>query len=190
MRFLLTLMVMLLSVGVFAKYSNPKVEAMLAEAEGRLTDALLTRYSEPGDAKLFEPLLRAMKRSPAEIGAPSEDVYTPIQVHENGETSVALQAGQGWISDDFMTLRGKDVKIFSYHADGTLESTIFANEVLVDRHTMRAVMRGKVSIQMASETIQGNGALANFDTQYIRILGQAKITTSRLSDAQIDTTTL
>jgi len=183
MRFGLISLILLLSVGALAERSNPKVEAMLSEAEARLSEDALARYAAPGDAARYEALLRAMRESPDEIGSPSEDVYTPIQVHENGETKVALQSAQGWMSDDLMMLRGKEVKIFSYAEDGSLESTISAYEILVDRHTMLAVMRGKVSIEMGVDTLEGNGALMDFNAQYIRLLRQAKATTSRLSEA-------
>jgi hypothetical protein len=183
MRFGLISLILLLSVGALAERSNPKVEAMLSEAEARLSEDALARYAAPGDAARYEALLRAMRESPDEIGSPSEDVYTPIQVHENGETKLALQSAQGWMSDDLMRLRGKEVKIFSYAEDGSLESTISAYEILVDRHTMLAVMRGKVSIEMGVDTLEGNGALMDFNAQYIRLLRQAKATTSRLSEA-------
>ncbi|MDO5462002.1 MAG: hypothetical protein Q4F99_00735 [bacterium] len=190
MRFKFALMAMLLSIGVFAERTNPRVEAILAEADARISEEACVRYSAPGETARYETLLRAMKDPPETIGSPSEDVYTPLQVHENGETKVALQAGEGWMSDDLMLLRGTDVKIYSYLPNGTLESTIVANEILVDRHTMLAVLRGQVSIEMGADRLKGNGALLDLNTQYIRILHQAKIYTSRLSDSKMNNSML
>lgn len=190
MRFWFALMAIILSVGAFAERVNPKVEAIIAEANERTSEEALARYSQPGEASRYESLLRAMKQSPESIGSPSEDVYTPVQVHDNGETKVALQAGQGWMTDDLMMLRGKDVQIFAYREDGSLESTIYATEIMIDRHSMLAVMRGPVSVNMGIDTMQGNGALLDLNLPYIRLLRKAKVSTSRLADVNIDDSTL
>lgn len=190
MRFELVLIASFLTIGVFAGRVNPKVEALLAEADARTSDEACARYSAPGETARYETLLRAMKQPPETVGSPSEDVYTPLQAHTNGETKVALHAENGWMSEDLMLLRGKNVKIYSYLEDGSTESVIFANEILVDRHTMLAVLRGNVSIEMGADKLNGNGALLDLNTQYIRILRHAKIATSRLSNADVDNSIL
>lgn len=189
MRFGLALIATFLcTIYASAERVNPKVEALLAKVDERLAEDRVAAYSDPGEAKHYATLLRAFNRPPDEIGSPSEEIFSPVQVYPNGDTKVEIWAGMAWFSDDLMTLRGKNVKVYSYYPDGTQESVIATDEILFDRKTMRAAMRGYVTIEMGTEKLSGNGALADFNTQYIRLLRQAKIVTARLNDVNLDET--
>lgn len=185
MRFLLMVMSgwLVASIASAKVYENPRAVAMLAASEALVTDAAVARYKAPGDTQQFVDLLRALSQPVASLGDPSLDLHTPAQIYPNGQVKVMLVAAKSWMTADMMHLRAQEVEITSYREDGSVEAVITADEIAVDRTSMRAAMRGKVSFSLGKERLTGNGALVDFNSQYIRILSQAKIVSSRVEGA-------
>lgn len=182
--FLLVLSCLTLAGGLMAKvYEDPRAVELLASSDALTTEAAVKRYQMPGDATTFAPLLRTFAKPVETLGPPSLDLHSPVQIYPNGAVKVELEAKESWMTDDMMHLRGRQVVVTSYKKDGSLEAVVTADEIAVDRTSMRAVIRGKVSFTFGTEKITGNGAIVDLDAQYIRILSKAMIRSSRMQDS-------
>ncbi len=185
MRFLLSVLSCLtLAGGLMAKvYEDPRAVELLASSEAQTSEQAIKRYKMPGEAKQFAPLLRTFAKPVETLGSPSLDLHTPVQIYPNGTIKVELEAKESWMTDDMLYLRGRQVTITSYKTDGSLEAVVKADEIAVDRRSMRAVIRGNLSFTLGNEKLTGNGAIVDLNAQYIRILSKAKIRSSRMQDS-------
>ena len=104
----------------------------------------------------------------------------PVRAYPSGKTETMLFAEIGWTSADMMQLRGKQVRVENYREDGTLVATLTADEAAVDRTAKLAVAKGHVRIERDGDVLTGNGALADFDAEYVKMLKDAVIETDRL----------
>ena len=79
-------------------------------------------------------------------------------------------------------LRGRGIRLEQYREDGTLEAILEADEALIDRATKLVVAKGHVHADMSGDQLDGNGAVADVDARYVKILSHATITTSRMGE--------
>ncbi len=153
------------------------------EARRRLTPEALARYAAPGEASRYVALEEQLKVPLADLGAPALDLRMPVQTYPSGRNRTLVFAKEAWVSPDMMSIRGRHVRVEQLGEDGALEAMLIADEVQVDRVTMLAVARGRVSGSFGSDRLQGQGALMDFNAQYVKLLEEACIFTQRAGEA-------
>ncbi len=153
------------------------------EATARLTPEALARYEAPGEASRYAALEQQFEVPVADLGMPALDLRLPVQTYPSGRTRTMVYAKEAWVSADMMSLRGRKVRMEQLLEDGTVEATLIAEEVQVDRVTMLAVARGHVFGNFGTDRLQGEDAWMDFTAQYVKILRKACIMTQRAGEA-------
>lgn len=153
------------------------------EAEERLSEAALARYSAPGNPERYRSLLTQMREAPETLGAPAKQVRLPVQSWPNGRAKTMVFAKEAWVTLDMQGVRARNVHVEHYREDGALAGALDAEEVLVDRTKQLAVVKGRIKGSFGPDKLSGVGALIDFETQYVKILRRARIDTGRLGKA-------
>lgn len=153
------------------------------EAEERLSEAALARYSAPGNPERYRSLLTQMREAPETLGAPAKQVRLPVQSWPNGQAKTMVFAKEAWVTLDMQGIRARNVHVEHYREDGALAGALDAEEVLVDRTKQLAVVKGRIKGSFGPDKLSGVGALIDFETQYVKILRRARIDTGRLGKA-------
>ncbi len=158
-------------------------EAVDYEASERLTPEALARYAQPGETVRYLTLIQELQADPEELGQPAKNLRLPVRSFPNGRPQTMVYADEAWVSPDMMHLRGRKVLVEHFNADGTLDSSLAADEAVVDRTAMLAVIKGAVKVTTGEDVLTGRGALADLNVRYVKVLGKACITTKRMGDA-------
>lgn len=172
-----------IALAVAPLFANPPAQTW-EETVGVSPEAV-ARYTAPGDPARYKELILRLKTPREELGAPSLGLRIPVRSFSNGREEVVLHAEEGWLSEDMMKMRGIRVRVETFDEAGTLTSTLWADEAAVDREAELAVAKGHVRIVRDGDTLTGNGALADFGSEYVRVLRDAQIETARLKGADL-----
>ena len=70
-------------------------------------------------------------------------------------------------------------------ADYQYEQNLAKQEEALDREAELAVAKGHVRIVRDGDTLTGNGALADFGSEYVKVIQSAQIETARLKGADL-----
>ena len=151
-----------------------------AEAWARVSPEAVARYVAPGDPARYVPLARRLQAPPEELGPPARGLRLPVRSFPDGRAEVMLHAETAWASPDMMLLRGRNVRVEAFNADGSPAETLWAEEAVVDRTAMLAVAKDAVRLERGGDTLTGVGALADLEAQYVKVLRRARIDTARL----------
>lgn len=179
MRIVGCLLLMVLALGL----SGRALAAPSPEAEERLSEEALARYGAPGNPERYRSLLLQIREAPDTLGSPAKDVRLPVQSWPNGRAKTMIFAKAAWVTLDMQGVRARTVHVEHYREDGSLTGALDAEEVLVDRTTKLAVVKGRISGNFGADKLTGVGALIDFETQYVKILRRAQIETGRLGKA-------
>jgi len=155
------------------------------EAEGRLADAALARYAAPGDASRYKTLVEQIKQPPEGLGAPALNLRLPVRSFPDGRPQVVVHAEQAWVAADLRHLRGRKVRMVQFDETGAEEATLEAEEAIVDRTEMLAVAKGTVNATFGKDRLSGNGAVADLNARYVKVLSRAKIVTPRTQELKL-----
>lgn len=158
------------------------VQTVSLEAEERLTEEALARYSAPGDPTRYISLIEQLKSPGETLGPPATKLRFPAKSWPNGRPRTMVFADEAWVALSMTSLRGRMVRVETYRLDGSIESVLEADEVIVDRNAMLAVAKGRVTGILGEDKLSGRGALIDLDAQYVRILYKACIITRRTGD--------
>ena len=153
------------------------------EATPKLTPEALERYSAPGEPARYVALLKQLRRPAEELGSPAKNLRLPVQSWPDGRAKTIVFAPEAWVTEDMQNLRGRKVRVEHFKEDGSPAGEMEAEEVVVDRTQMLAVAKGRVFVAFGGDRMQGVGALADLQAQYVRILRRAQIETGRLGAA-------
>ncbi len=153
------------------------------EANARLTPEALARYAAPGEHERYAALEEQLKVPVADLGVPALELFMPVQTYPSGRNRTVVYAKEAWVSQDMMSVRGRNVRVEQLLEDGTIEAMLVADEVQVDRISMLAVAKGRVSGTFGTDRLRGKGALMDFTAQYVKILDEATILTQRAGEA-------
>lgn len=151
--------------------------------EARLTPEALARYAAPGAPLRYKALIEELKTPPETLGSPARNLRLPVRSFPDGRPRTLVFAEEAWVSPDMQRLRGRRVRMEHLREDGSTEATLEAAEALMDRATMLAVAKGAVRATRGNDVLTGNGALADLDARYVKVLSRAGITTRRMGEA-------
>ena len=172
----------LLGAGALLRAQTPAAPVE-ADAASRLSEEALARYAEPGRPERYKSLLLQMRDAPETLGAPAKQVRLPVQSWPSGRAKTMVFANEAWVTLDLQGLRARTVRVENYREDGSLEGSLEAEEVLVDRTQQLAVVKGRVAGNFGGDRLSGVGALIDFQAQYVKLLRHARIETGRLARA-------
>lgn len=150
--------------------------------EARLTPEALARYAAPGKPVRYKALIEELKTPPETLGKPARNLRLPVRCFPDGRPQTLVFAEEAWVSPDMQRLRGRKVRMEHLRADGTVEATLEADEAAMDRATMLAVAKGSVRATQEGDVLTGNGALADLDARYVKVLSRASIVTKRMGE--------
>lgn len=152
------------------------------EVEALLTTEALDKISAPGLPTRYKALIEEMKTPPETLGRPTRSLRLPVRSFPDGRPRTVVYAEEAWVSPDMQHLRGRSVRMEHLRADGSVEATLEAAEAVMDRTVMLAVAKGAVRATLGDDVLTGNGALADLDARYVKILSRACITTKRMGE--------
>lgn len=158
------------------------VRTVTPEAEELLSEEALARYHAPGDPGRYLELIKQLNEPGDTLGPPAKGLRFPARSWADGRPRTMIVAEEAWVNPTMTGLRGRNVRVETYHEDGTVEAVIEADEVIVNRETMLAVAKGRVTGTLGGDAISGRGALVDLDAQYVRILYKACIMTRKTGD--------
>ncbi|MBR4317376.1 MAG: hypothetical protein IKW23_00140 [Kiritimatiellae bacterium] len=184
----LTLLLTLLFVALHLP-ATPAGEAVSSdltpETDAKISEEALARYSAPGQVGRYKDLLEALKQNPETMGSPARNLRLPVRSFPDGRPQIIVRATDAWITLDTTLLRGRQVHVEQFREDGSLESVLDADEIIVNRTAMLAVAKGKVRVEREGDVLMGNGALVDLEANYLRVIKQACITTQRMGDVKL-----
>lgn len=151
------------------------------EVEARLTPEALARIAAPGAPQRYKALIEELKAQPE--GRPTRGLRLPVRSFPDGRPQTMVYAEEAWVSPDMRHLRGRRVRMEHLREDGTVEATLEAAEATMDRTEMLAVAKGAVRATQEGDVLTGNGALADLEARYVKVLSRASITTKRMGEA-------
>ncbi len=154
---------------------DPEIEALVS------ADAL-ARIAAPGATLRYKPLIEELKQPPEKLGRPARQLRLPVRSFPNGRPQTMVYAEEAWVAPDMQRLRGRRVRMENLREDGSIEATFEAAEVAIDRTSMLAVAKGVVRATLGGDLLTGNGALADLNAQYVKVLSRACITTRRTGE--------
>ncbi|MEG2414445.1 MAG: hypothetical protein RR982_00500 [Kiritimatiellia bacterium] len=152
-------------------------------AEERLTPEALARYAAPGEASRYVALETELLKPVSTLGPPALNLQLPVRSYPNGQAQTLVTAKEAWVSPDMLSVRGHIVHIENFKIDGTIESTLDAEEIVLDRTAMLAVAKGKVHGTYGEDILTGEGAWCDLKLEYVKILKHAQVITHRTNDA-------
>lgn len=158
------------------------VRTVTPEAEERLTDEAIARYLAPGEPSRYLDLIKQLNVPGETLGPPAKKLRLPVKSWPDGRPKTMVFAEEAWVAPTMTGLRGRKVRVETYRVDGTVESVLEADEVVVDRNVMLAVAKGRVTGMLNEDRISGRGALVDLDAQYVRLLYKACIITRKTGD--------
>lgn len=150
--------------------------------EARLAPEALARYAAPGKPVRYKALIEELKAPPERLGKPARNLRLPVRCFPDGRPQTLVFAEEAWVSPDMQRLRGRKVRMEHLRADGSVEATLEAEEAAMDRATMLAVAKGAVRATQEGDVLTGNGALADLEARYVKVLSRASITTQRMGE--------
>ena len=153
--------------------------------EAAVSPEAVARSAAPGATARYAPLIKSLRTSPEELGAPARNLRLPLKSFPDGRARVVLHAQEAWVSPDMAWLRGRGVRVVTLREDGSQEASLEAEEAAMDRASMLAVAKGRVRATRGGDRLAGVGALADLDAQYVKVLRRATVETRRLAGARL-----
>lgn len=174
-----------LLTGAWLMATPAPVVELTPDTEAMLSDEAMARYAEPGSVRRYKKLIESLRKPPEEIGSPARNLRLPVRSYPNGRPQTTVQAEEAWITLDTNYLRGRNVHVEQLDENGAVEAVLEADEIVVDRGAMLAVVKGRVRGEMGGDILTGVGALVDLDTRYLRIVRRARINTKRMGDVKL-----
>lgn len=160
--------------------AGPQPVAIDPEGGDRLSAEALARYEAPGAASRYAALTARLEQPVEELGPAANHLRLTLRSWPNGHPKTTLTAEEAWMTQDMMSMRGRKVVIRQLREDGSVEATLTAEEAVMDRTAMLAVAKGTVTCVMNQDRLEGEGAWADLDVQYVKVLSEGVIHTARL----------
>ena len=129
--------------------------------------------------QVWRPLAEKWGASKAAMTAPVENLMLPLDHHANGRMRAVLRAGKSQIvADGLIFAEGVSVELLA--EDGSPDGRLTAEGCLFDRQAKHGYCEGAVSVVKGSDRIKGRGMYFSTEEQFIKILSECEIRTSRI----------
>jgi len=141
------------------------------------TDRWFNRHADANWRQLAE----RYAPTKAAMATPVENLLLPLDHHPNGRVKAQLRAKKAQIFlDGLIFAEGVSVELLT--DDGKPDGNLTAEGCLFDRNTKQGYCEGIVSLEKSGDRLKGRGMYFSFEEQYIKILGECEIRTSRIKN--------
>jgi hypothetical protein len=143
------------------------------------SDADVDRWFNRHSDQAWRPLAEKWATAKAAMNAPVENLMLPLDYHPNGRVKAVFRAaksqmiGEGLIYAESVTV---DLLTDAGQPDGRLT----AEGCLFDRVKKEGYCEGVVSVVKGADQIKGRGMYFSIEAQFIKILTECEIRTSRI----------
>lgn len=135
-------------------------------------------FARHGD-QVWMPLAEKWGESKAAMTAPVENLMLPLDYFPNGRMKAVLRAVRSqMIADGLIYAEGVSVDLLT--EDGRPDGRLTAEGCLFDRKAKHGFCEGAVSVVKGSDRIKGRGMYFSTEEQFIKILSECEIRTSRI----------
>jgi len=153
---------------------------LVACAFGQDEERIEQWLAKRADTSAWEALsARWEEASTALTTTPVENIVLPLDLYENGRIRVLLRAEKAHLLGDDLVFAW-NVKVEMFLPDGTPDGTLEAEDCLLDRTKKRGFSRGAVEVKKGPDRLKGRGMHFSTDDQFIKILSECEIRTSRI----------
>jgi len=129
--------------------------------------------------ELWRPLADKWNVSKAAMVTPVENLTLPLDYYDNGRMKAVLHAVKAQMFDDGLIF-SEGVVVDLFTVDGKSDGRLTADACLFNRQDKHGYSEGIVHLVKGSDRIKGRGMYFSIDEQFIKILSECEIRTSRI----------
>lgn len=144
-------------------------------------DAEVDRWFNRHAPGLWQPLAEKYASVKAAMTTPVENLMLPLDHHPNGRIKAQLRAQKAQIFLDGMIF-AEGVSVELLKDDGQPDGLLTAAGCLFDRNAKHGYCEGPVSLEKSGDRLKGRGMYFSFEEQFIKILNECEIRTSRIKN--------
>ena len=167
----------------FRKHRWMMAAAVLLSVAGIAADEpdaerLFSRHSE----EEWRPLVERWAEVKAQMTTPVENLALPLDYHANGRVKARLRAEKAQIFlDGAVFAEGVEVELLT--ETGAPDGRLKAEGCLFDRKAKHGWCEGVVSVEKDGDRLKGRGMYFSIEEQFIKIMAECEIRTSRIGDS-------
>lgn len=137
-------------------------------------DALFRRHSDD----VWQTLAKRWDSAREKMTAPVENLSLPLEYHPNGRVRAQLFAERSQIFEDGIIF-ATGVRVELYDNAGVNEGYLRAEDGVFEKEKSHGYCKGRVEVRYGSDTLKGVGMYFSIAGEYIKILSNCEIRTSR-----------
>lgn len=142
-------------------------------------DPDVDRWFQRHSDQVWRPLADKWGASKAAMTSPVENLMLPLDYHPNGRMKAVLRAAKSQIvAEGLIYAEGVSVDLLT--ESGQPDGHLTADGCLFDRVNKQGYCEGAVSVVKGTDRIKGRGMYFSIEAQFIKILSECEIRTSRI----------
>ena len=142
-------------------------------------DPDVDRWFQRHSDQAWRPLADKWGASKAAMTSPVENLMLPLDYHPNGRMKAVLRAVKSQIvAEGLIYAEGVSVDLLT--ESGEQDGRLTADGCLFDRVNKHGYCEGAVSVVKGSDRIKGRGMYFSIEAQFIKILSECEIRTTRI----------
>jgi len=142
-------------------------------------DPDVARWFNRHPAEEWRPLVEKWSTVKSAMTSPVENLMLPLDYFPNGGLKAQLRAKKAQMFlDGLIFAEGVNVELLT--EDGKPDGRLTAEGCLFDRKAKRGYCEGRVTVEKSGDRLKGRGMCFSIDDQFIKILNDCEIRTSRV----------
>jgi hypothetical protein len=129
--------------------------------------------------QVWRPLAAKWASSKAAMTSPVENLTLPLDYFASGRIKAVLRAVKAQMMPEGVIF-AEEVSVDLLTEDGSLDGRLTAEGCLFDRKEKHGYCEGSVNVVKGTDRIKGRGMYFSTEEQFIKILSECEIRTSRI----------